>query len=63
MTPRQLTNWRKRLGLSQAAAAKLMGISLRTYTRYERGEWPVPKLVELACEALTARGVENGGSE
>lgn len=62
MTARQLANWRQKMGISQAKAALLMGISLRSYTRYEAGEWPVPKLVELACKALATRS-EDGGTD
>ena len=40
------------MALSQRKVAELMDISLRQYARYEAGEWPVPKLVELATLGL-----------
>jgi transcriptional regulator with XRE-family HTH domain len=37
----------ERLGLSQEAAAKLLGVSLRTSQAYALGESNVPRSVEL----------------
>lgn len=47
-----LVVWRKKLTISQIAAADLLGISSRMYCRYEHGEWPVPRAIILACAAL-----------
>lgn len=40
------------LGLNQAELADLLGIKSNTVSRYETGLLPVPKVVELALEAL-----------
>lgn len=48
--------WRRWMGWSQDQAGKHLGLSKRTVQLYEKGRQPVPKTVELACEALT-RGI------
>lgn len=61
MTPAQkLKKWRKSRGYSQVKAAEALDVSLRTYTRWEVDGKPIPKLVELACEALSAKEKDNG---
>jgi transcriptional regulator with XRE-family HTH domain len=59
MTPDQFRDWRRQLGLSQAAAARALGLSRSSVIDYERGfkrgtdrAAPVPRIVELACQAL-----------
>ena len=52
MTGADLRAWRKRLGLSQAAAAVTLGVSRRTYIRHEMRAGDVPRLVTLACRAV-----------
>jgi transcriptional regulator with XRE-family HTH domain len=47
MTPAALITWRKSLHLSQTKAAALLGISLRQYIRYERGNTEISKPVQL----------------
>lgn len=54
MTGEQLRGRRVRLGMSQAAFAEALGISERMLRRYEHGEWPVPRVVQLAAAALPA---------
>ncbi len=44
--------YRKALGLTQADAAKIMGISRRSWVNWEQGIHPVPRSVILALEAL-----------
>lgn len=62
MSPRQLIEWRKRLGLTQAEAAFALGLSHRMYRYYEKGEREdgrrvrVPKSIELAAHQLASRG-------
>jgi transcriptional regulator with XRE-family HTH domain len=56
MTKEGFFAWRKWMGWSQAQAAQHLGVSKRTVQLYESGGQPVPKTIELACEALT-RGV------
>jgi transcriptional regulator with XRE-family HTH domain len=60
MTGAQLRATRKDLGMTQAALAKAFGVSLSQLHNWERGEdrrtgapCPVPRLVELACQALS----------
>lgn len=55
MTADQLRAWRKRLGMTQAAAAEAIGISLRQYSYYETGRYPVPRPISLATEAIENR--------
>jgi hypothetical protein len=43
------------LGLSQVAAAKVLGIAARTSRAYALGERPVPQPVALALRLLTER--------
>jgi transcriptional regulator with XRE-family HTH domain len=45
MTPIELKELRKRLGLSQTEAAGLVHVSQRTWARYESGAKPVPPCV------------------
>ena len=52
MEREELKAWRARLGLSQKAAAKALGVHWRSIQEYEAGNLPVPKLVELACKYL-----------
>lgn len=52
MTATSLRAWRKRLGLSQRAAAETLGISLRQYSDYERAVAEIPQTVALACAAV-----------
>ncbi len=48
----ELRIWRKGMGWDQERAAEELGVSLRTYKRYEKaGE--VAKLIELATLALS----------
>lgn len=55
MTPAALREWLARLGLSQQAAARAVGLNPRTMRRYLAGESPVPAWMELAL-----KGLENG---
>jgi len=48
MNTTELKSTRKRLGLTQAGFASELGLSLRTYARFEHGEYPVPLTVSLA---------------
>lgn len=57
MTAEQFKSWRLSLGLSQAAAARELGISTRMLQYYESGEKPTPRAIELACAAI-AQGLD-----
>lgn len=52
MTPKELIAWRKRLRLSQAKAAVLLGCSRSGIQKWERGQYPIPKTVALAIAAV-----------
>lgn len=54
MTPRELKSWRKRLEMSQTAAASALGLSLRGYQNYEDGTRPIKRYIALACAAIAA---------
>lgn len=56
MTPTDLRNWRKRLGLSQAEAAAALGRSLRAYQNLEAGTRPVRHDTALACAWIDLHG-------
>jgi transcriptional regulator with XRE-family HTH domain len=45
---------RKRLGLTQEKLADRLGINRMTIIRYESGESPVPKSVEMALKLIEA---------
>jgi DNA-binding XRE family transcriptional regulator len=60
VTPEDFRAWRRRLGVSQAAAARALGLHVQTVKRYEQdpetaldaAPFPVPRAVELACSHL-----------
>jgi DNA-binding XRE family transcriptional regulator len=54
MTPWDLKRWRFDMRLNQAAAAEALGLSHRTITAYEIGEYPIPLAVAYACLWLEA---------
>ena len=45
---------RERLGLTQEEMGKRLGKNRITIIRYESGETPIPKAVELAMKAIEA---------
>ena len=53
MTPLKFRAWRKMEGLSQARAAKALGMSPRQIYSYDKGEAVVPLYVRLAMAAIT----------
>lgn len=65
MTPEQIKAWREHLKMTQAEAAKALGISPGSLVNYERGTRLedgrlviIPKTVELACAAV-ALGIKS----
>lgn len=52
MTPKELIAWRKRMKLSQAKAAELIGCSRRGLQLWESGANPIPKSIALAIAAI-----------
>ena len=54
--PTRLKAWRKRMGLTQAAAAKAIGFHRSTYALMEVGARPITERTAAIC-----RYVEGGG--
>jgi|HubBroStandDraft_5_1064220.scaffolds.fasta_scaffold716119_2 transcriptional regulator with XRE-family HTH domain len=52
MTSTQLRRFLKDQGLTQAALARAFEIDPRTVRRYVNDESEIPKVIELACQAL-----------
>lgn len=52
MTRKEFKLLRGLIGLSQGRLAKELGVTIRTITRWERGEFPVPRIAELALRNL-----------
>jgi DNA-binding XRE family transcriptional regulator len=55
MRARELKAARTRLGLSQTALGKVLGVHRQSVARWELGSLPVPTVVVLAVEALEHR--------
>jgi hypothetical protein len=61
---RIFAQWRARNGLSLAAAARALGLTVRTISAYGTGARPVPRYIALACqgwEAERRQGERAGG--
>ena len=56
MTHTEFTTAIEQLGLSRAAFCRLIGIAPNSGTAYAAGRKPVPRVVELAIQAITLRG-------
>ena len=52
MTSDQLRTWRKLHGKTQAQAARMFGLSLRTWQRYEGNRSDVPRPVAKLCRLI-----------
>jgi transcriptional regulator with XRE-family HTH domain len=52
MTKKEFKLLRGLIGVSQGKLAKEMGVTIRTITRWERGEFPIPRVAELALRDL-----------
>jgi transcriptional regulator with XRE-family HTH domain len=52
MTRKEFRTLRGLIKLSQAKLAKELGVTLRTVARWERGEFPIPRVTELAMRNL-----------
>ncbi len=50
MSPDALREWREARGMTQKELANLAGVHLRTVDRWERGQTPIPKLLEVLTE-------------
>jgi predicted transcriptional regulator len=58
MTPRELKRSLARAGLSQAKAARLIGLTVRSMSRYIAGDVPIPRTVEYALRYVIEHGIE-----
>ena len=58
LTSKDIYNFRKTLGMSQAKLSKKLGLSLRTWCHYEYGTQRMPVSVHMALQFL-----QNGGEE
>lgn len=54
MKPRDLAQWADDLGLNKSGVAASLGIARTTLDRYLSGETPIPRVVSLACAAVSA---------
>jgi len=55
MNPDDLRSFLDRNSLSQAALARRLDVSRNTVAYYLSGKWPIPKVFELALEAVEKR--------
>ncbi len=55
MTPREFAKLRKSIGYSQSQLAREMDLYVRSISRWETGEIPLPKLAELALLYLAGQ--------
>lgn len=53
--PERFASWMAEHGLSLNAAADALGLSRRMIVHYRTGSKPIPRVVALACEGLSAR--------
>jgi len=53
-----MKQWRKRLGITQVAAAELLGVSERAVSRYENDERSISKTIALLA-AYVERDLKN----
>jgi len=52
MTKKEFKTLRGLMKLSQAKLARELGVTLRTVARWELGEFPIPRVAELALRHL-----------
>lgn len=52
MTPEEFIAWRKAAGLTQITAAEALELGRTTVQDYEKGKYPIPRTVALACAAI-----------
>ena len=57
----QIKKWRNQIGISQAKAAELLGVDLKTYSDWESDVQPISQPVANACANLNTRYSGTGG--
>lgn len=70
MTPRDFRAWRRKMGLTQEKAAKILGMGRTAVSQYDTGKRrapaeiieTVPRYIALACTAIS-HGLAPYGSE
>jgi transcriptional regulator with XRE-family HTH domain len=55
MTPAELRSTRQRLGLTQAELAAVLGVTVKTIGRFERGTSAIPVRYELAVQGYLSQ--------
>ncbi len=58
MTIRKFKELRQDIGYSQAKLAKELGVTIRTVSRWEHGDFPIPKVAELAIKTIVREASE-----
>lgn len=58
MTPQELQAWRNKKGFSQAGLADILGVTVQTVYRWERGTREIPSFLHLALGYLELKGGE-----
>ncbi len=57
MTPKEVQAWgRAKHKYSQSELASALGVAVMTISRWERDTCAIPSMLDLALEALAARG-------
>ncbi len=54
MTSDELRDWQAQQGLIYTTAAEALGVSRGTYSNYLNGHARIPKMLGLACAAISA---------
>jgi transcriptional regulator with XRE-family HTH domain len=54
VTGTQFKKLRESIGYSQARLAKKIDVTIRSITRWETGETPIPKIAEIALKHIVA---------
>lgn len=56
MTPKELVQWRKKNGYSQATLGKALGVTSTTVWRWENELREIPSFLHLALNSLELKG-------
>jgi len=61
VTPQELLDWRKTLGINQREAAAAIGLSYRGYQKLEQGRAPIGERTRLAARQVQRQIIWRGG--